>query len=103
MDALGAEMLAAPLILVAGLIYNEKAAEEARRVLAVADEEMLNRAAECGLHDEEIARVATELVSLGIGGAQALGDDVVDSADLECAEAFFRTWTLARRSPADER
>jgi glutamate--cysteine ligase len=103
MDALAAEMLAAPLILVAGLIYNEKAAEEARRVLAVADEEMLNRAAECGLRDEEIARVATELVALGIGGAEALGDDVVDSADLECAEAFFRTWTLARRSPADGR
>ena len=101
-DALRPEMLAAPLILVAGLIYNEESTQDARRLLAAADEEMLNRAAECGLRDEEIARVATELVPLGIRGAKALGDDAVDGADLECAEEFYRTWTLARRSPADE-
>jgi glutamate--cysteine ligase len=100
-DALGLEMLGAPLILLAGLIYDEQTAEETRRLLPSADENMLNRAAQCGLRDEEIARVAAELALLGIRGAQALGEEVVSGADLENAEEFFRAWTLARRSPGD--
>lgn len=100
-DALEPEMLGAPLILLAGLIYDEQTAEETRRLLASADEEMLNRAAQCGLRDEEIARVAAELALLGIRGAQALGEEIVSGADLESAEEFFHAWTLARRAPSD--
>jgi gamma-glutamylcysteine synthetase len=100
-DALEPEMLGAPLILLAGLIYDEQTAEEARRLLPSADEEILNRAAQCGLHDETIGRIAADLALLGIRGAQALGEDVVTGSDLESAEEFFRAWTLARRAPAD--
>lgn len=100
-DALGAEMLSAPLILLAGLAYDEQTANEARALVPSADEDMLNRAARCALRDEEIASVAAELVRLGMRGAHALGDEVVSGADLEGAEEFFRTWTLERRSPAD--
>ena len=100
-DALGTEMLGAAVILLAGLTYDEQTAEEAKGLLPPADEEMLNRAARCGLRDEEIAGVAAELARLGMRGARALGNDVVSGADLECAEEFFRTWTLERRSPAD--
>ena len=101
MDALPPDMVAAPLLLLAGLVYDDDTALEARRLLPAAGEDMLNRAAECGLRDPEIARVATELASLGMRGVRALGEDVVSGADLECAEEFFQTWTRERRSPAD--
>jgi len=100
-DALGPEMLGAPLILLAGLTYHPQTANEARALVPSADEDMLNRAARCGLRDDAIARVAAELALLGLHGARALGESVVSGSDLECAEDFFRTWTFERRSPAD--
>ena len=100
-DALGPDMLAAPLILLAGLVYDEQTAKEARGLVPAADDGMLNRAAQCGLRDEAIARVAAELTALGIRGARALGEAIIRGADIECAEEFFRVFTLQRRSPAD--
>ena len=100
-DALGPDMLPAPLILLAGLMYDQRTARETRSLVPAADEEMLNRAAQCGVRDEAIGRVAAELAVLGIRGARALGEAVITGADIECAEEFFRVFTLRRRSPAD--
>jgi len=103
LDALAPEMVAAPLVLLAGLAYDERTAEDARDLLPAADEEMLNRAAQCGLRDRQVADVAADLVALGLQGARALGEYVVGGAEREEAEQFFTDWTLCGRSPADER
>jgi glutamate--cysteine ligase len=102
-DALGPEIVGAPLVLLAGLIYSEGAAAAARRILPFADEDMLNRAARCGLRDPEIADVASQLVALGVRGARVLGPHIIDGEELERAEQFFTDWTLRGRSPADDR
>jgi hypothetical protein len=102
-DALGPEIVGAPLVLLAGLAYGESAAAAARRILPVADEDMLNRAARCGLRDPEIAAVASQLVAVGLRGARVLGEDIIDGEELERAEQFFTDWTLRGRSPADAR
>jgi len=102
-DALGPDMVGAPLVLLAGLTYDERTAEEARALVPSADEEMLNRAARCGLLDDQIARTVSDLVPLGLRGARALGEEVIGDAELERAEQFFSDWALRRRTPADGR
>jgi glutamate--cysteine ligase len=101
-DALRPEMLSAPLVLIAGLVYDRSAADAARDLLTAVDEEMLNRTALCGLHDATIADTAADLVDMGLAGARALGDAVVGGSVLDSAEEFFSTWTLAGRAPADD-
>lgn len=100
-DALGPDMVGAPLVLLAGIVYDRASAEEAERLVPSVGEELLNSAAECGLRDERLAIVAAELAELGLRGARALGEQVVDGAELEEAQQFFNDWTLRRRSPAD--
>jgi hypothetical protein len=95
-------MLSAPLVLIAGLVYDRSAADAARDLLTAVDEEMLNRTALCGLHDATIADTAADLVDMGLAGARALGDAVVGGSVLDSAEEFFSTWTLAGRAPADD-
>ena len=102
-DALDPSMIGAPVVLLAGLVYDRATAEEVERLLPVADEAMLNRAAECALRDGEIAEVAADLAPLAVRGARALGEDTIAGAELELAEQFFSDWTLRRRSPADTR
>jgi glutamate--cysteine ligase len=100
-DALAPEIVAAPLVLLAGIVYDRASAEEAERLVPAANEKMLNTAAECGLRDERLAATAADLAQLGLSGARALGEEVVGSAELEEAHQFFDDWTLRRRSPAD--
>jgi len=102
-DALDPSTLGAPLILLAGLVYDRATAAEAEALIPAADEEMLNRAAACALRDPHIAEIAAELVRLGLRGARALGEDRIEGAELDQAEQFFSDWTLRRRSPADAR
>jgi len=102
-DALGPEMVGAPLVLLAGLAYSKEGSAGARAILPTADEEMLNRAACCGVRDPEIAALAADLVALGLRGARALGEDVIGGVELERAQQFFGEWTLRGRSPADDR
>jgi len=84
-DALPPEELVAPLALLAGLTYDAQAAVEARTLVPGADEDLLNRAARCGLYDSDIASIATDLVQIGLRGAARLGERVIVAADVERA------------------
>ena len=89
-DALAPEEIVAPAVLLAGLAYDAGAAAEARRLVPPVDDDMLNRAARCGLFDPEIATIATELAQIAFRGAAALGEDIVGTADIErAAELTF--------------
>jgi hypothetical protein len=84
-------------------VYDRSTADDVRRMLPAGDEEMLNRAAECGLGDRRLAQLCAELARLGLRGARSLGEEVVGGEELERAEQYFTDWTLSRRSPADAR
>jgi hypothetical protein len=93
----------AALVLVAGLVYDPTATREARELVGPADEEMLNRAAHCALRDKMLLSGCQALVEIGLRGARALGERVIESAELERAAALFGRWTGQGRSPADAR
>lgn len=101
-DALPEEMVGVPVILLAGLLYNREAAAEARQLLDSADEQILNRAARLGLKDRGLADTAADLVTVGVHGARALGEEMIGGEELERATQFFRDFTRQRRSPADD-
>jgi glutamate--cysteine ligase len=100
-DALGEDLLDAPVVLLAGLVYNPEAAQESRRLLVPADEELLNTAARCGLKDARIAEAAADLIELGLSGARALGEACVGGEELDRAAQCFRDLTRQHRSPDD--
>jgi glutamate--cysteine ligase len=103
LDAVDASAVTAATVMIAGLTYDMKSANDARSLVGAADEESLNRAARCGLHDPEIGETAKSLAEIGLRGARALGHKVIDGAEIDEAAEFFSEWTVRRRSPADDR
>ena len=59
-------------------------------------------AGEQGLGNDRLARMALELVDIGLAGCRRLGPSVVDGADLERATDFFGRYTRRRLCPADD-
>lgn len=101
-DAIDPRWVAAPIVLIAGLAYDEHAAKEAS-LLAADSRALLRAAGETGLGDTAIARTARDLFQLALDGARRLGSAYVDANDLGVAEDFFRDHTARGRSPADDR
>jgi len=50
-------------------------------------------------HDERIGGISRDLCELALAGAESLGPDFIDAADLEEARAFFQTYTSRALSP----
>ena len=102
-DAVEPELAGAAMILVAGLVYDPTSAREARELVGSADEEMLNRAAHCGLRDGNLLSGCQALVEMGLRGARALGAGIIAAAELDEATDLFAQWTGRALSPADAR
>lgn len=101
-DAISPEWLAVPIVLLAGLTYDESAAREAA-FLAADSAALLRTAGVDGLDDESIARTSRDLFQLGLEGARRLGSNYVSGDDLETMERFYATYTGRSRSPASDR
>jgi glutamate--cysteine ligase len=109
-DAIEPAWYAAPLVMLAGLSYDDRARCEAARFLGAGSmvgggpesTELLSRAGEVGLGDPEIASGAAELFTIGLEGAVRLGSDVVAGEDLETAREFGARYVFRGRSPADD-
>ncbi len=99
-DALDPGQLAAPLVFLAGLLYDRGALEGARELLATPTPDDLAEAGRVGLGDPERARRAVELVELAVAGARRLGEAYVGGEVLERAESFFATLTHRGWDPA---
>lgn len=102
-DALPPEVLGAPVVLLAGVAYDQETSRDVRALLGHADEHMLNRAARCGLRDQEVAATAEALAELALRGARRLGDGAIAGDELERAEHFVREWLARERSSAGDR
>jgi glutamate--cysteine ligase len=102
-DAVDPELVGAALVLVAGVVYDPASTRAARELAGTADEEMLNRAAHCGLRDRVLSSGCQALVEIGLRGARALGTGVIAEAELEEATDLFARSTGQGLSPADAR
>ena len=94
-DAIHPDSLAAAVVFVAGLVYDNESAARASALLGVPSEKLLERAGKNGLADPEIRPVLATLTELALAGAIALGDDYLAPEDVRVAREYF-----ARVSPA---
>ena len=101
-DAIDPSLYAAPIVLLAGLAYDERAASEAS-LLAAESRSLLRTAGERGLRDVAVARTARDLFALALAGARRLGPTFIEEQDLEVAAQFNADYTARGRSPADDR
>jgi glutamate--cysteine ligase len=100
-DAVAPEWYAAPLVLLAGIVYHLPTLRAAIDMLGEPEPALLHAAGRDGLSDPRIASVASELARLAMTGAAAL-PGFFSAADLEEAGAFFDRYTHRARSPADD-
>jgi glutamate--cysteine ligase len=101
-DAIAPEWYAAPLVLLAGILYDPATLRAADDLLGTPDPEVLERSSRDGLHDQSIAGTAADLFQLALSGSRRLGSGYFHLAELEEAAAFFDRYTRRGRSLADE-
>ena len=99
-DAVDPSWYPALVVFLTGLVYDDRAAREADRIL-MGKGELLTRAGQCGLTDPVIARAARELTQLALEGAARLPSHYLDRLHIERARGIFNTYTLRNLSPAD--
>ncbi len=100
-DAIDAEWYVVPILLICGLVYDDRSSSEAA-VLAGDSAALLRRAGEQGLRDASIARTARDLFQLALQGASRLGAGFFTAADIEQCRAYYDRYTARDRSPADD-
>lgn len=100
-DAVPTRWYAAPVVLLAGLLYHRPSLVAADDLLGSPNSELLHQAAVLGLRDGTIGRTARDLGTIGLAGAAALGSPFIAGEDLERAREFFDRFTAQGRSLSD--
>lgn len=101
-DALAPEWYAVPLVVLAGLVYDDESTRAAMDLVGEPDASLLDRAGRCGLADPSLATTAEALFQLALRGAESLGPEVVSDDDLATAQEWFDRYTRWHLTPADE-
>lgn len=101
-DALPPRWYAAPLVFLAGILYDERSCRAALEVLDVPRDGELRSAARAGLGDPARAGRCLRLFDLALEGAERLGPDLVGGRALEVARAFRDRYTARGEDPAGD-
>jgi glutamate--cysteine ligase len=88
-DTIEPDALAAPVLFVTSLVYDEETASRAFELIGAPSEKLLERAGRLGLADPEIRRIASRLVVLALDGARRLGGEYLRRAHLAAAYQYF--------------
>ena len=88
-DTIEPEALAAPVVFVTGLVYDDASAKSAADLIGAPSENLLERAGRLGLADPEIRRLASRLVVLALEGGRRLGNDYLRQTHLSAAYQYF--------------
>lgn len=88
-DTIEPDAIAAPVVFVTGLVYDETSARSAADLIGAPNEKLLERAGRLGLADPEIRRIASRLVVLALDGARRLGNDYLQRSHLSTAYQYF--------------
>lgn len=88
-DTIETDSLAAPVVFVASLVYDEASAREAARLLGPPSPDLLERAGRDGLADAAIRPLASALVECALGGARNLGEGYITSSHIDDASRYF--------------
>jgi glutamate--cysteine ligase len=88
-DTIEPRDLAAPVVFVTGLVYDEQSADHAVDLLGTPSNDLLARAGKSGLADPQIHSMAAKVVNHALDGAQRLGSRYVLPAHVAAAEKYF--------------
>ena len=88
-DTIEPDALAAPVVFVTSLAYDEESVQRAAELIGAPSEKLLERAGRLGLADPEIHRIASRLVVLALDGGRRLGGDFLQRSHLESAYKYF--------------
>jgi len=88
-DTIEPDALAAPVVFVTSLVYDEESAHRAIELIGAPKEALLERAGRLGLADPEIRRIASRLVVIALEGGRRLGGDYLRRSHLEAAYKYF--------------
>ena len=88
-DTIEPDALAAPVLFVTSLVYDEESAHRAVEIIGAPNEKLLERAGRLGLADPEIRRISSRLVVLALDGARRLGNDYLRRSHLAAAYQYF--------------
>jgi glutamate--cysteine ligase len=104
-EALPGRWRAAPVVLMAALLYDDAARAAALDLLRPHRPQLpalWRRAAIDGVRDTELRDLACDLWSIGLDGARSLPSGYVGKADIATAEAYIEHFTARGRMPTDE-
>lgn len=101
LDALPPRWLAAPLVFLAGILYDDEACRTADELLPPADDGALERAGRLGVGDAAIRRTTLELWHVALEGARRCGP-LVGGRAVETARAFRDRYPARGRDPAGD-
>jgi glutamate--cysteine ligase len=102
-DSVDPDQIAAPIVFVIGLVYDEESSRAAAEILSSVEPPALDVAGRDGLREAAIRDVAVQLADLSLEGCKRLGSTYVASGDLDEAPGFLKRYTHRGRSPADDR
>ena len=88
-DTIEPDALAAPVVFVTGLVYDDESARNAAELIGPPSEELLERAGRLGLADPELRRLAFQLTALALNGGRKLGGDYLRTSHLRAADQYF--------------
>jgi glutamate--cysteine ligase len=88
-DTIDPAALAAPVVFVTGLLYDEGTARSAADLIGAPTEKLLERAGRLGLADPEIGGTASKLIALALDGAHRLGSGYLRVEHLATAQEWF--------------
>jgi glutamate--cysteine ligase len=88
-DTIEPDALAAPVVFVAGLVYDDDSAHHATELLGQPSTELLVRAGQVGLADPDIHLLASRLTTASVNGARKLGEDYVRGSHVAAATDYF--------------
>jgi glutamate--cysteine ligase len=88
-DTIEPQALAAPVVFVTGLVYDEQSARLAAELIGVPSEDLLERAGRHGLADTEIRSIAARVIVHALDGAQRLGSGYIAPTHIAVAEEYF--------------
>ncbi|HEY3258322.1 MAG TPA: L-histidine N(alpha)-methyltransferase, partial [Gemmatimonadaceae bacterium] len=101
-DAISPEFLAAPIALIAGLVYDDASARSASGMLAQVEAPSLEVAGRDGLANAQIREMSLRLTDLALTGCESLGNRYISAADVNAAAQFFDRYTRQGHSPGDD-
>jgi glutamate--cysteine ligase len=88
-DAIDTGQIAAPVVFVTSIVYDDESAAAAIKLLGAPSERLLERAGRLGMTDPRIAKVLPRLIEIALNGAERVGTDYIGESHLAVARKYF--------------